>query len=84
MPRLTGYLQPIRNWPTWASSVLITHPILLIWTHLTTTFSLDCKKQLEVRHFSSEEKVVAAAETRLDGQHSDFFFDGLAKVRATG
>jgi len=31
MPRLTGYLQPRRNWPTWASIVLITHPILRIW-----------------------------------------------------
>jgi hypothetical protein len=25
MPHLTGHLQPRRNWPTWASSVLITH-----------------------------------------------------------
>jgi len=24
MPRLTGHLQPRRNWPTWASNVLIT------------------------------------------------------------
>jgi len=31
------------------------------------------KKQLKVRHFSSDAEVVAAAETRLDGQHSDFF-----------
>ena len=31
MPGLTGHLQPRRNWPTWASSVLITHPILWIW-----------------------------------------------------
>ena len=28
MLRLTGHLQPRRNWPTWASNVLITHPIL--------------------------------------------------------
>ena len=28
MPRLTRHLQPRRNWPTWASNVLITHPIL--------------------------------------------------------
>ena len=27
MPRLTGHLQPRRNWPAWASNVLITHPI---------------------------------------------------------
>ena len=31
MPRLTGHLHPRRNWPTWTSSVLITHPILRIW-----------------------------------------------------
>ena len=41
IPRLTGHLQPRRNWPTWASSVLITHPILQIWPHQTTTCSLD-------------------------------------------
>ena len=40
-PRLTGHLQPRRNWPTWASIVLITHPILRIWPHGTTTCSLD-------------------------------------------
>ena len=28
MPRLIGHLQPRRNWPTWDSSVLITHPII--------------------------------------------------------
>jgi len=28
VPRLTGLLQPRRNWPNWASIVLITHPIL--------------------------------------------------------
>jgi len=26
-----AHLQPRRNWPPWASSVLITHPILWIW-----------------------------------------------------
>jgi len=41
MPRLTGHLQPRRNWPTWASDVLITHPILRIWPRRTTTCSLD-------------------------------------------
>jgi len=34
-------LQPRRNWPTWASSVLITHSILWIWPCRTTTCSLD-------------------------------------------
>jgi len=41
VPRLTGHLQPRRNWPTWASSVLITHPVLRIWPRRTTTCSLD-------------------------------------------
>jgi len=41
MLRLTGHLQPRSNWPTWASNVLITHPILRIWSRLTTTCSLD-------------------------------------------
>jgi len=43
MLRLTGHLQPRRNWPTWASNVLITHPILRIWPRRTTTCSLDWK-----------------------------------------
>jgi len=30
LPRLTRHLQPRRNWPTWASNLLITHPILRI------------------------------------------------------
>ena len=44
------------------------------------------QKQLKGRHFSSDTEVIAAAETWLDGQHSDifFFFEWLAKVRATG
>ena len=31
------------------------------------------KKQLNGRHFSSDAEVIAAAETWLDGQLSDFF-----------
>ena len=74
MPRLTGHMQPRRNWPTWASSVLITHPILRIWPRRTTTWSLDWKKQLKGRHFSSDAEVIAAAETWLDGQTLIFFW----------
>jgi len=43
MPRLTRHLQPRRNWPTWASNVLMTHPILRIRPRRTTTCSLDWK-----------------------------------------
>jgi len=42
------------------------------------------KKQLKGRHFSSDAEVIAAAETWLDGQPSEFFFEWLAEVRATG
>ena len=35
---------------------------------------LDWKKQLKCPHFSSDAEVIAAAETWLDGQTSDFFF----------
>jgi len=78
-------LQPRRNWPTWASSVLITHPILRIWPRRTTACFLDWKTQLKGRHFSPDAEVNAAAETWLDGETSDFFLSGLQKLeqRAT-
>jgi len=78
MPHLTGHLQPRRNWPIWASNVLII-PLFsgsgpvgvppVPWT----------AKQLKTRHFSSEAEVIAAAETWLDGQLPDFIY-GLHKL----
>jgi len=50
-PGLTGHLQPRRNWPTWASNVLITQPILRIWPRQTTTCSLDWKNNWKVTIF---------------------------------
>jgi len=44
----------------------------------------ELKKHFKGRHFSSDAELIAAAETWLDGQPSDFFFGCLAKVRATG
>jgi len=38
------------------------------------------KKQLKGRHLSSDAKVIAAAETWLDGQPSEFFLSGLQKL----
>jgi len=38
------------------------------------------KKQLKGRHFLSDAEVIAATETWLDGQLSDFFFSGLQKL----
>jgi len=38
------------------------------------------KKQLKSCHFSSDAEVIAAAETWLDGQPSEFFLSGLQKL----
>ena len=84
MPRLTGHLQPRRNWSTWASSVLITHPILRIWPPLDYHLLPGLKKQLKGHHFSSDMEFTAVMETWLDVQLSEFFFEWLTKVRATG
>jgi len=35
---------------------------------------------LKRRHISSDAEVIAAAETWLDGQPSDFFFSDLQKI----
>ena len=37
------------------------------------------KKQLKFRHFSPNTEVIAAGETWLEGQHSEFFLSGLQK-----
>ena len=42
------------------------------------------KKQLKDSHFSPDAEVIAAAETCLDGQLSEFFFEWFAEVIATG
>jgi len=51
MPRLTRHLQPRRNWPTWTSNVLITHPLFRIWPRRTTSCSLDWKDNWKVAIF---------------------------------
>jgi hypothetical protein len=38
------------------------------------------KKQLKGRHFSSDVEVIAAAETWLDRQPSEFYLSGLQKL----
>jgi len=42
------------------------------------------KKQLKGRHFSSAAEVIAAAETWLNGQHSEFFFSVALKSYSNG
>jgi len=41
----------------------------------------ELKKQLKGRHFSSDAEVIAAAETWLDGQPSDFVLSGLQELQ---
>ena len=50
-PRLTGNVQPSRNWPAWFSSVLINQPILQTWLRRTTISSLDRKNNLNSSFF---------------------------------
>ena len=68
------------HWPTWASSVLITHRILRIWPPSDYHLFPGLKKQLKGRHFSSDAEVIAAAETWLDGQISEFLLSCLQKL----
>jgi hypothetical protein len=63
MSQITGHLQPKWNWPTWASNVLITHPILRVWPRKTTTCSLDWKNNWRVAIFCSTQEVIPATET---------------------
>ena len=63
IPQLLGRLEPRINWPIWASNALITHPILRICPRRITTCSLDWKKQMKVRHVSSDAEVIADSET---------------------
>jgi len=85
MPRLTGHLQPRRNWPTWASNVLITHPILPIWPQWTTTCSLDWKKTIESSPFFIR-RGGHCCRGDLVGRTTFwiFFFEWLGKVRVMG
>jgi len=85
MPRLTGHLQPRRNWPTWASSVLITHPILRIWPRRTTTCSLDWKNNWKFAIFVPTRRSLLPRRPGWTAKFlCFFFFECLAKVRATG
>ena len=75
MPRLTGHLQPRRNWPTRASSIFITHPIL-------RNCSLDWKNNWKVAIFRPTWR--SLLPRRPGWRDIVFFFERLAKVRATG
>jgi len=85
MPRLTGHLQPRRNWPTWPSSVLITHPILCIWPRRSSTCSLNLKNNWKVAIFRpTRRSLLPRRPGWADNVLIFFFLEWLAKVRATG
>jgi len=73
MLRLSGHLQPRRNWPTWAPIFLITHPILRVWTRRTTTCSLDWKNNWKFAIFRPTRR-------SLLPRRPEFFLSGLQKL----
>jgi len=73
MSRLTGHLQPRRNWPAWDSSVLITHPILRIWPRRTTTCSLDWKSNWKVAIFRPTRRSLLSRGTSWTDDILNFF-----------
>jgi hypothetical protein len=82
MPRLTGHLQPRRNWPNWDSIFLINHPTLRVLPSQTTTCSLDWKNSWKVDIFRPTRRSLLP---RRPGWTEKFlsFFEWLGKVRAT-
>ena len=83
-PAHRAHLQPRRNWPTWTSSVMITHPILWIWPRRTTTRSLDWKKNNWM--FAIFRPTRRSLLPRRPGWTDNLlnFFEWLAKVKAMG
>jgi len=70
--RLTGHLQSRRNWPTWTSNVLISHPNLRIWPRRTTTCPVNWKNPWKVTIFLPTRNSLLPRDL-LVGQISDFF-----------
>ena len=83
VPRLTGRLQPRRNWPTWAFNVLITHLILRIWSCWTTTCSLDWKNNWKVAIFRPTRRSLLPQRPGWTDNLLNFF-KWLAEVTAKG
>ena len=80
MPRITGHFQPRRNWPTWAASVLITHPVLRICPCRTTICSLDWKSNWIVAIFCLMRRSLLPQGPGLTDKFPIFFLNGLHKL----
>jgi hypothetical protein len=81
MPRHIGHLQPRRYWPTWASSILITQPLLRIWPRRTTICSRT-KKNLIFFIFLPTRSSLLLRSPGWTGKCLNFF-ECLEKARAT-
>ena len=83
MPRVTGHLKPRRNWPTWASNVLTTHPILRIWP-CWLPFVPWTEKTIERSPFFVQRGGHCCHGDLVGWTTFWIFFLRLAKVRAMG
>jgi hypothetical protein len=54
--------------------------VLSAFTSSPNSLNPTLLNKLKGRHFSSDAKVIAAAETWLDGQLSELFLSGLQKL----
>jgi len=85
MLRLTGHLQPQNKLACLGFQCLDHPPYSPDLAPLDYHLFPGLEKKLKGRNFSSNAEAIAAAETWLDGQPSNFFFlEWLAKFRATG
>ena len=84
MPRLNGHLQPRRNWPTWASNVLITHTFLRIWPRRTTTYSLDWKNNCKFAIFRPTRRSLLPRRPDWMDKLLNFFFWVACKSWSNG
>ena len=75
MPLLTGHLQPRRTYLDF--HCLDQPPYSPDLTPSDYHLFPGLKKQSKGRHFSSDAEIIAAAETWLDGQNSEFLLSGL-------
>ena len=84
IPQFTGHLQPRRSWPTWDSSILITHPFLRIWPRRTTTCSLDWKNNRKVAIFLPTRRSLLPRRPGWTDNFLNFFFWVACKSYSNG
>jgi len=83
LPFLVEHSLTVSHLQIWASKVLVTHPILQIWSRWTATLSLDWKRIEMLPFFCPTRRSLLP---RGPGWRTNFwiFFEWLANVRATG